>query len=72
MRPRFSQAEQTYKLLQRKVKGHPGQLLHTGGESLGRVVDGGGGRVCVQVCVCVKSLSGPFLFVNASVCVCTD
>lgn len=40
-RQRASQAEQTYELLQRKVKGHSGQLLHIRGQSLDSVVDWG-------------------------------
>lgn len=48
-RPRASQAEQKYKLLQRKVKGQRARLLHTRGEKLGSAVDGGGGGVCMCV-----------------------
>lgn len=57
MRAGGSQAEQTYKLLQRKTKGQFGQRLHRGGRGAQLSVDGGGTSVRLSFCVCDCNLT---------------
>ena len=58
MRVRGAQAEQTYKLLQRKTKGHLGQRLQRGGGWGAQLsADGGGTTASLCFCVCDFSLT---------------
>lgn len=57
MRAGGSQAEQTYKLLQRKTKGQFGQRLHKVGRGAQLRVDGGGTTARLSFCVCDFNLT---------------